>query len=235
MTAVVTVNSMVRVKICGNTDTEQINMCVRAGADAVGFVVEYPVPVPWNLTREEARDLLPVVLPFVSRAVVTGGPAEVVLAIAEFLSPDVIQLHTDNTVDETALIARELALKHIGLIRALRIDVAAGVASGEIDDPVEAALALQETGISALLVDARTDSMPAGTGLSVSWDLARTIRDSIRIPLILAGGLNPGNVREAIDAVRPYGVDVISGVEASRRLKDPALVEEFIRRAKGME
>lgn len=225
---------MTRVKICGNTDRHQIEMCARSGADAVGFVVEYPVAVPWNLSRKEALDLLPEVPPFVNRVVVTGGPASSVLAIAERLSPDAVQLHTDNTVAETALVARELADRGIGLIRALRIDVGTGQASGETGDPIEAALALQGAGISALLLDARTDCMPAGTGVSVSWELARSIREALHIPLVLAGGLNPGNIREAIDAVRPYAVDVISGVEASRRIKDPALVEEFISRAKEM-
>ncbi len=223
---------MTKVKICGNTDTGQVEMCVRAGADAVGFVVEYPVPVPWNLAREEAAGLLAAVPPFVSRVVVTGGAAETVIAIADFLSPDVVQLHTDNSIAETALVSRELTARGIGLVRALRIDVGTGETSGEIPDPIEAALALQGTGIRALLVDARTDSMPAGTGVSVSWDLARRIREAVRIPLILAGGLNAGNVREAIEAVRPYAVDVISGVELSRRVKDPALVEEFVRQVR---
>ncbi len=225
---------MARVKICGNTDRNQVEMCARAGADAVGFVVEYPVPVPWNLSREEAADLLPAVPPFVSRVVVTGGPVGIVLAIADALSPDAIQLHTDNTTAETASAARELAERRISLIRALRIDAGTGRAEGEIPDPIEAALALQDAGISALLVDACTGSMPAGTGVSVSWGMARSIREALRIPMILAGGLNAGNAREAIEAVEPYAVDVISGVEASRRVKDPALVEEFVRRAKEM-
>ncbi|MGC8863081.1 MAG: phosphoribosylanthranilate isomerase [Armatimonadota bacterium] len=223
---------MVRVKICGNTDAEQIAMAVDAGADCVGLVVEYPVPVPWNLSREEAAELLPLVPPFVSRAVVTGGPAEVVLSIAQLLRPHLIQLHTDNPVEETARICRELSRCGIGLIRALRIDVASGSAGGEVGDPVKAARALQDTGICGLVVDARTDKLPAGTGETVDWALARRIRDSARVPVILAGGLNPENVREAILAVRPYGVDVITGVESARRVKDPALVREFVRRAR---
>jgi len=223
---------MVRVKICGNTDGEQIRMAADAGADCVGLVVEYPVPVPWNLSREAAAELLPLVPPFVTRAVVTGGPVDVVLSIAERLRPHLIQLHTDNPLEETALLARELSLRGIGLIRALRIDVASGTASGQIADPLEAALALQETGILALVVDARTDKLPAGTGERVDWTLARRIRESIRAPVILAGGLSPTNVREAIRAVRPYGVDVITGVESARRAKDPALVREFVRRAR---
>jgi phosphoribosylanthranilate isomerase len=223
---------MVRVKICGNTDAEQIQMCADAGADCFGFVVEYPIAVPWNLSREEAKTLLPLVPPFVSHAVVTGGSVDQVLAIADYLHPHVLQLHTDNTVAETAVLAKELDSRGIRLIRALRINVATGEASGEVADPLEAALRLQETGIAALLIDARTDSMPAGTGVSVSWETARSIREAISVPLILAGGLNPSNVRDAVEIVCPYAVDVITGVESSRRVKDRRLVQEFVRQAK---
>ena len=74
---------MVRVKICGNTDAEQVRLCVESGADCVGFVVEYPVSVPWNLSREQARGLVSLVPPMVTRAVVTGGGPEKVLALRD--------------------------------------------------------------------------------------------------------------------------------------------------------
>lgn len=225
---------MARVKICGNTDVTQVEMCVAAGVDCVGFVVEYPVPVPWNLTRAEAADLIAEVPPFVGRAVVTGGSAEIVLAITDALNPHLVQLHTDNSVDETAVIARELADRGIGLIRALRIRVATGEASGEITNPIEAALRLQGTGICALLLDAQSEQMPAGTGMTLNWEVARAVRESVSIPMILAGGLNPCNVNEAIREVEPYGVDVITGVEASRRVKDPDKVRGFVAHAKGL-
>jgi phosphoribosylanthranilate isomerase len=223
---------MVRVKICGNTNADQVRMCADAGADCIGFVVEYPIPVPWNLSREEAKHLLALSPPFVTRAVVTGGSAYTVLEIARFLRPHILQLHTDNTIEDTAYIASELLLEGIATVRALRVDAATARACGEIEDPIEAAKALQSTGVSAILVDAKTDSMPAGTGVSVSWELAGSIRESISVPMILAGGLNPSNVHQAIAVVRPYGVDVITGVERARRVKDPILVREFVRQAR---
>jgi phosphoribosylanthranilate isomerase len=223
---------MPRVKICGNTDAAQIRMGADAGADCLGFVVEYPTPVPWNLNREDALKILAQVPPFVSRAVVTGGSATTVLELARFLKPHFVQLHTDNPPEEIRWLAAELSKWGIGLVCALRINVDDGTASGATGNPVKASLVLEQTGICALLVDARTESMPAGTGRSVSLTLARSIRQSLSIPLILAGGLTPLNVQEAIRTVEPYGVDVISGVESSRGVKDPALVREFVRRAK---
>jgi phosphoribosylanthranilate isomerase len=223
---------MVRVKICGNTNAEQVAWCAAAGADCVGVVVEYPTPVPWNLSRAQAATLLAIVPPMVTRAVVTGGAAEAVLAIARRLAPHLVQLHTDNTLAETATIARELASLGIGLIRALRIDVATGRAAGEIPDPVAAALAIQDAGVAGVLLDARTQDMPAGTGARIDWEMACRVRRAISVPLILAGGLTPGNVRRAVEQVRPYAVDVISGVELSRTVKSPELVREFVLQAK---
>ena len=224
---------MVRVKICGNTDAEQVAWCAASGADCVGFVVEYPVAVPWNLSRERARELLALVPPLTTRAVVTGGSCEHVLAIARELMPHLVQLHTDNMLEETERIAQGLAPLGIGLIRALRIDVATGQACGEISDPLQAALALQETGVAGLLLDARTRQMPAGTGVSVDWGTASAIRRVLSRPLILAGGLTPQNVRSAVEQVRPYAVDVISGVELSRNVKSPELIRQFVQQAKG--
>ncbi|MDY0170667.1 MAG: phosphoribosylanthranilate isomerase [Thermoguttaceae bacterium] len=222
---------MTRVKICGNTEQQQVDLCVDAGADCLGFVVEYPVAVPWNLAREEARPLLCRVPPMIGRAVVTGGEPEHVLEIASTLLPHCVQLHTDNTLEETALLAKELARMGIDLIRALRIDATSGIARGEIADPVHAALALQDARAAAILLDACTVTMPAGTGTRVDWSIACRIRKAVHVPLILAGGLTPQNVARAIEQVRPYAVDVISGVEASRRVKDADLVRQFVANA----
>jgi phosphoribosylanthranilate isomerase len=223
---------MVRVKICGNTNAEQIAWSAASDADCVGVVVEYPTPVPWNLSREQAAQLLSVVPPMMTRAVVTGGGPEAVLAIARFLRPHLVQLHTDNTIEETATIARGLASLGIGLIRALRIDVDTGKAAGEISDPVAAALALQDAGVGGVVLDARTQNMPAGTGARIDWEMAIEVRKALAVPLILAGGLTPQNVRSAVEQVRPYAVDVITGVEVSRRVKSPELIREFVRQAK---
>lgn len=223
---------MVRVKICGNTDADQVAWGVAAGADCLGFVVEYPVPVPWNLSRAEARALLARVPPMTTRALVSGGTPGHVIGLARDLLPHLVQLHTDNTLAETAEIAQALAPLGIGLIRALRIDVATGQACGEIADPLAAALALESTGVAALLLDARTGAMPAGTGVRLDGGQARRIRDGLSVPLILAGGLTAGNVRDAIAQVRPFAVDVISGVEVSRGVKSPELIRQFVRQAR---
>jgi phosphoribosylanthranilate isomerase len=96
-----------------------------------------------------------------------------------------------------------------------------------------ATLALQDAGVAGVLLDARTRDMPAGTGVSIDWGMALEVRKALSVPLILAGGLTPENVRSAVEQVRPYAVDVISGVEVSRTVKSPELVRDFVVQAKG--
>lgn len=88
-------------------------------------------------------------------------------------------------------------------------------------------------GVEQLLVDSVSRTQVAGTGTTVDFRVARRIGDEVGAPVILAGGLHPGNVAAAIRAVHPYGVDVISGVELRRRVKDPAKVAAFIAAVEG--
>ena len=102
-----------------------------------------------------------------------------------------------------------------------------------IQGVVNDAKRLVSVGISALLLDSKTSSMPAGTGVSFSWEIARQVRLAINVPLIIAGGLNPGNVRDAIKSIKPFAVDIISGVEDQPGRKDEQKVRAFIQAVKG--
>ena len=97
---------MIRVKICGLTNPGDVRMCARAGADALGFVVEYPEPVPWNLSAAGARELMAAVPPFVTVCLVLGGAPEHQLALAEELHPGAVQLHGEETLEQTRQLCR---------------------------------------------------------------------------------------------------------------------------------
>ena len=223
---------MTRVKICGLMTQGDIRLCAKAGADAVGFVTEYPVPVPWNLDRAKARELVAFTPPFVTTTAVVGGPVESILQIADTVRPHFLQLHGDETKEEIEHICSSLADTGIKVIKALRIDIDTGKARFSIEDPLEAATVLAETGISGLAVDSKTANRPAGTGVPLDWSAVERISSSISIPLILAGGLTIQNVSEAIERVRPYGVDIISGVEKAPGVKDEERVCRFVQAAK---
>jgi phosphoribosylanthranilate isomerase len=223
---------MIRVKICGLMSQSDVQLAVRAGADALGFVTEYPVPVPWNIPRHKAAELAAAAPPFVTTTAVVGGPVERILEIAQVVHPHVLQLHGEETLEEIRTVCSSLKDMGIKVLKALRVDVDTGQALFPISDPVEASIVLADSGISALVVDSKTSSRPAGTGVALDWNLMREISSTLHLPLILAGGLTVQNVARAIDLVRPYGVDVISGVEKEAGIKDEGLALDFVRAAK---
>jgi len=218
---------MTRVKMCGLMNREDVDLCVRAGVHTVGFVVDFPTPVPWNLTKGEARSLIDKVPPFVSTIVVTGGRVRHIMDVAKATHPDIVQLHYQETLQEVKELAHRLSLLGIKTIKALRID-SDGKCAFEIPDPAAAARALAETKISALLVDSYTDSRPGGTGVTVDLSTFKIIQQEIALPVILAGGLNPANVLQLVQESNPYAVDVLTGVEERPGQKDPEKIYRFM-------
>jgi phosphoribosylanthranilate isomerase len=200
---------MVRVKICGITRESDLMAAAMYGADAVGLVVGFPRS-PRNLTIERARTLRRMAPPFLDVVLVIDGSDHNMLARAiREIRPDAVQVYGDVDPDQL----RELGVKWI-------------------IKPVQANLdaVLDCNGFDAILLDS---SM--GRGLKPDWNICRRIREMSRLPVILAGGLSPSNIRDAIRIVRPYGVDVSSGVESSPGIKDAHMIREFVRRVRGAE
>ena len=222
----------VRVKICGITHPDDAALAVEEGADALGFVVEYPDANPWILSRRRAVELMRAVPPFVTRVAVVGGDAGSILDLAEATAPHALQLHRDETEACVTELAERLAGSGIRLIKALRID--ASVPGPPAEALAAAARRFVEAGADAVLVDSVVPGRPAGTGRAVDWALARTVVDTGVAPCILAGGLDPGNVGRAVAAVRPFAVDVISAVEDQDHRKVRQRVRAFIQAAKGV-
>ena len=223
----------VRVKICGITHEDDAEMAVEEGADALGFVVEYPDANPWILSRQRAAELMRMVPPFVTRVAVVGGDAHTILELVDATEPQALQLHRDETEACVTELAIRLAGSGIRLIKALRID--ASVPGPPAELLARAARRFVDCGADAVLVDSVVPGRPAGTGKAVDWGLARTVVDAGVAPCILAGGLNPSNVGRAVAAVHPFAVDVITAVEDEANRKVRAKVRAFIQAAKTMD
>ena len=206
---------------------KDVYLCVQAGVHMLGFVVDYPVPVPWNLSATEARELIWQVPPFVSTCIVTGGPVEKILQLVQETCPNVVQLHHKETLQEVKEIAAQLKTRGIKTIKALRID-SRGSCDFEITDPALAARALAQTGAAAIIVDAYTASMPGGTGVTVDLSTFLTIQKESTVPVVLAGGLNPTNIAQIISETKPYAVDTLTGVEESPGRKNPEKIVSFM-------
>lgn len=197
------------VKICGITSLEDARHAVASGASALGFIL-WPRS-PRYVTPEQVR------------TIVDGLPAGT-QAIGVF-------------VDEPPDAVRRAA--EIGGLSAVQLnDASAPAAAEQIGLPVLKVVTLADADAVmsewpedvTLLLDAHDPVRRGGTGQTVDWDAAAAIARRRR--LVLAGGLTPANVADAVARVRPYGVDVSSGVEASPGVKDPAKVKEFVQRAR---
>lgn len=201
----------VRVKICGITRAEDLQAACAAGADALGFV--FYEKSPRHVTPSAAAALLRELPPFVQSVglFVNADPAfvESVLAIAPL---DLLQFHGDETPADCARYGRPY-------LKAIRVKPDTDLLKCAAD--FEAA--------RGLLLDAFVPGVPGGTGERFDWGL---IPPDLPLPVILSGGLDPGNVAEAVRAVRPWAVDVSSGVEASKGIKDAHKVAQFISQAK---
>lgn len=210
-----------RVKICGITRPDDGRHAARAGADAIGLVF-YP-PSPRYVSPRQAADIVAALPPFVTTVgLFVDAPPEQIAALLEQVPLDMLQFHGDESPAYCAAFQRPW-------IKALRMRD--GV------DPRAEADRYGAAGARGLLVDSYVPGVPGGTGERFDWD--RLPADP-PLPLVLAGGLDPANVAEAVRRVRPWAVDVSGGVEVlgvdGRRqggIKDPGAVSAFIRAARG--
>lgn len=213
------------VKLCGINDRRAVAAANDAQPDYVGMVIEY-LASPRCLRLEDAVTLsfglrLPVV------AVLVEPDLPRLSRIAESLRPVAFQLSGDEN-EVLVEMARE-ALPEVEVWKVIHLPPAAR------DDDIRRAIEIGErmalAGASKLMIDAR-GSMPGGTGAAVDWHGVRRVVEASSAPVLLAGGLDADNVREAIGAARPAGVDVSSGTESAPGVKDPIRTESFVRAAR---
>lgn len=201
----------VRVKICGITRAEDLQAACKAGADALGFV--FYAKSPRNLSIEQAAGLIQRMPPFVQSVglFVNADPAFVrsVLSAAPL---DLLQFHGDETPEYCKQFNRPY-------LKAVRVKPGVDLLK----------YAQDFADARALLLDAYVPGVPGGTGERFDWSL---IPASLPKPIVLSGGLNPDNVAEAVHSVKPWAVDVSSGVEAAPGIKHAAKVAAFIEQAR---
>ncbi len=207
------------VKICGTTSIQDAQLAQNAGADFLGVIVEHS-PSPRSVDLVTARAIfLASQTPIV--AVTVNKTLDELLKIDQTLRPFALQLHGD----EEPQLVRELVSRKITVWAAC---------SGEREIVRQRALKMTKAGAQAVLLDARTTNgneiIYGGTGELSDWELARELRAS-GLHVILTGGLSPENVQEAIGFVRPWMVDVVSGVEAKKGVKDAEKVRRFVQYA----
>jgi phosphoribosylanthranilate isomerase len=200
-------NPQIKVKICGMTQLKDALFAVEQGADAVGFI--FYKKSPRAVTMKTVRDIIAKLPPLVDTVgVFVNESAERVNKIADYCGLDLVQLHGE----ESPAFCRKI---HRRVIKAFRVK------------DLQSTKQLEKYPVSGFLLDTFSDNMHGGTGKTFDWNLALPAKKMG--PVILAGGLTPRNIRQAVRQVRPYGVDVCSGVEKSPGIKDLEKVRAFLK------
>jgi len=214
------------IKICANTSLADAQLAAEAGADAVGFVF---APSPRRVTAELAAQIVPQLPAALEKiGVFVDAGFDEIAETVEAAGLTGVQLHFDAPAALAAQLRERFGAKP-RILGVVHFDARAGKRI--------AAIARDEH-IDALLVDSCTAAAAGGTGVAFDWALAgKTLFQNAegQKPFIAAGGLTPENVAEAIATLRPWGVDVVSGVETAPGRKDPAKVLAFIERARAAE
>jgi phosphoribosylanthranilate isomerase len=197
-----------RIKICGIREAQHARVAADAGADAIGLV--FYRPSPRAVAPEAAAAIAASLPPFVAAVgLFVDAPEREVRDVLAKVPLDLLQFHGDETPEFCAGFGKPF-------VRAVRME--AGI------DLLE--YMHRFSGAKALLLDAHSPGKPGGTGLTFDW---AAIPAGLPMPVILSGGLDAANVGRAVREVRPWAVDVSSGVESSRGVKDPRRIVEFIR------
>jgi phosphoribosylanthranilate isomerase len=215
---------LTRTKICGITCAPDLSAALNGGADAVGFLVGQKHPSRDFISVELAKGLLWLVPPFVTTVLVTHeDDVREILALATAIPAQVLQLHSNLGGSELKSTRERLAPRAI-----------IGKITVEGDRCVERLLDIQPF-VDAILLDSanRVTGQVGGTGLVHDWRTSAHLRTLSERPIILAGGLRPSNVGEAIAIVQPAAVDVNSGVEDEHAMKSPALISDFVAAVRG--
>jgi phosphoribosylanthranilate isomerase len=215
------------IKICGNTSLGDALAAAEAGADAVGFVF---ASSPRQVTAAEVAAITPHLPATVEKiGVFVDAALEEIVSTAQACGLTGVQLHFDADPELPARLRERLG-PEVRILRVIHYDAATATQCA-----AQIAECNQNPHVDAVLVDSRTSAASGGTGITFDWIAARKtlFQDAeARKRLVAAGGLNPSNVAEVIAALRPWGVDVASGVESAPGRKDTAKVREFVARAR---
>ena len=203
-------DTQVKVKICGMTNLKDVKVAVDSGVDAVGFI--FYKKSPRSVTMQAVRKIVLELPPFVdSVGVFVNETAEQINKIADRCNLDRVQLHGNESPTFCKKIRRRV-------IKAIRVK------------DIQSLKKLSDYPVSSFLLDTFSEDQYGGTGRVFDWNLAYPAKKYG--PIILAGGLTPNNVRQAIQRIQPYGVDVCSGVESQPGIKDHKKMQIFLKNVK---
>ena len=205
---------MVKIKFCGITNPKDALWASNLGVDYIG--INFVKSSPRKVSVKQAQKIINSIPEFVKTVLVFANQdIKEILKISKRIKPDYIQLHGDEDLD----FIKRLNENGVNIIKTVKI--------GEGEEDFQNYQEYSDF-VSFFLLDRKSELL-GGTGESFNWDKAIRFKEKINKPFFLAGGLNPENVKDAIEKVKPFGVDVASGIEKFPRSKDYKKMQEFIR------
>jgi len=214
----------IKTKICGLKREIDIQLCMQLGVDVLGFVVEYPIEVPWNLNCSEVLPLLSMVHPPHQSCIVTGGTPEKVIRLARILCPSMVQLHYKETLEDTIIISDALRKLNIDVIKAVPPTMEDRISQFKTTDIEIIVRKLCETSVYALLADSRVPSNATQKGTKLDPKFCAQIVNISSKPVIIAGGINANNISGLLVQTGAEFIDVMTGVETLPGEKDAKLL-----------
>ncbi len=212
-------------KICGLTTLADMRLCEALGADFVGMVVEVPRS-PRSISRHTASYLTQAARAQPVIVVVADWPAQQITEIAERCSPAAIQVHGGDDPRQVEELRQRLP-DEIQLWRALGLPADCADSQATAPELIEQIKQCAQAGIARIVLDTRVKGQVGGTGIPSHWPTAAQIIKHSPLPVMLAGGLGPENVADAVSQTQPAGVDISSGVESRPGRKDPVKLEKL--------
>lgn len=216
---------MTFVKICGLTNPEDAQMAMDMGADFLGFV--NAEKSPRYLTPDEVARIINEINPLVPTVLVTHSQdVTEILNSYEAAATDILQVHAPLSFDEY------VEIKAMAPIVIANVSIDAGLEKAT--EKLKGRVAMISEVVDYILLDTKFGKEIGGTGKTYDWSIASDLKKDSLAPVVMAGGLNPGNVAEAVFQVKPFAVDVSSGVESVVGRKDPQKIRAFINQAKSL-
>jgi len=216
-------------KVCGLMNERDVHMCIEQGVERLGLVTEYPVDVPWNLSADTAAKLRKEIPAGFQAVMVTGGESEAILARARKVRPDYVQMHYRESPEQMRYLVSELNQLGIGVIGKFPTSAKDRAAYFEGCSTEDIVRILCSTGIEEILIDPRSADNAAQKGLSADTELVRRVKELSPIPVILAGGITPENIREKMLVTGAVSVDVMNGSENQPGEKSKEKVEQLVK------
>jgi len=209
------------IKVCGIQNSEEAAVAVKAGANTLGFLIGVPEYVEDKITAEKAKRIIDTVPESVRTVMVTHLlDVNKIVEISDYTGVSAVQIHNDLNIDGIKYLQGKL--KNTEILKAVHV----------LDHTAVDIAKKYEPYADMILLDTKVKGRIGGTGKTHDWGISRQIVEDLKIPVILAGGLTPQNIKQAIKAVMPDGIDANSGLEDKNGFKDIEKIRLFAGEAK---